>query len=194
MKNLAIVLSLFLLQACSTLNTTKGVDVKNTTIQSAVVCEGNADLPVELKGKFVEVTDDALLAKALGEPDKGGLCVAKVYQSTEKVALYRAWNSTNTNSELGQWWAAEVPKGKVSEYRSDYEICYQWSPLDVMSSCTLDEGVKVVIGTGQSAKCSDYLSYGVSSKKQVFVVNAKDAILACETFDGEFSWKSRITK
>jgi hypothetical protein len=73
-------------------------------------------------------------------------------------------------------------------YRKDYEICYQWSPIDKMSQCTLKAGTKVVIGTGQSAKCSGYLIDEVSAKKQVFIDNADEAIGPCKTFDASFDW------
>ena len=49
-----------------------------------------------------------------------------------------------------------------------------------MTSCALNVGTKVVIGAGQSAKCSDYLHYGTSSKQQVFIVHAEEAVSSCQ--------------
>jgi hypothetical protein len=71
----------------------------------------------------------------------------------------------------------------------DDEICYQWSPLDKLSGCLLRPGVDVVVGTGQSAKCSEYLSYPVSAAQQVYIKNASSAVSDCRSYDGKFSWE-----
>lgn len=164
-----------------------------TTIDDAAHqsnCVGDVNLPEALINKFEPVHDDVLLRDTLGQPNEGKLCQGKVYKSKEesKVTFFRAWNSTNPNSKLGKWWAFEKPSGKVSKYRSDYEICYQWSPLDKLVSCTLKPGVKVVVGTGQSAECSAYLSYPASPAKQIYIEDASTALMACSEFDGEFHW------
>ncbi|GGB86716.1 hypothetical protein GCM10011352_10740 [Marinobacterium zhoushanense] len=162
--------------------------------QSAPVtstCVGDTALPENLTDKFVATEDQALLDKALGAPNAGGLCQGQVYQSKAKVEipLYRAWNSTNPNSRLGNWWAFDMPTGKVATYRADYEICYQWSPLDKLETCTLQPGTKVVVGTGQSAQCSQYLSYPVSDAQQIYIEDAAETMTGCRSYDGEFSWK-----
>lgn len=154
-------------------------------------CIGTVKLADDLANKFEPITDAALLNKALGSPDKGKLCQGQVYQSQSGVpiTIYRAWNSTNPNSKLGAWWAFQIPAGEVSQYRSDYEICYQWSPIDKLVSCTLKPGTKVVVGNGQSAVCSDYLNYPVSAKQQIYIDDASLSVSNCATFNGEFSWK-----
>lgn len=154
-------------------------------------CLGDTKLPAELAGNFEPVDDEELLNKALGNPDEGKLCRGQVYQSKAEtqVAVYRAWNSTNPHSKFGGWWAFQRPEGKVSSYRADYEICYQWSPLDKLVACTLDPGVKVVVGTGQSARCSQYLTYPVSDKRQVFIESASNSVSDCLVYDGNFSWE-----
>lgn len=154
-------------------------------------CIGTTELPDALKSQFEKVQDPQLLQQALGEPEKGKLCQGQVYQSTAtaEVTLYRAWNSTNPYSQFGNWWAFEQPVGKVAQYRSDYEICYQWSPLDKLVSCTLQPGTRVVVGNGQSAYCSEYLSYPVSEKQQVFIVDAETVMSECKTYDGVFRWQ-----
>lgn len=123
-----------------------------TTSANVSVCEGTVALPSALAGKFKSVDDPKLLDYAMGEPLAGGLCQGAVYQSTEEVTIYRAWNSTNSGSQFGNWWAFNQPAGKTADYRKDYEICYQWSPLDKLVQCTLKVGSKVVVGNGQSAK------------------------------------------
>ncbi len=155
-------------------------------------CPGSTDLPMELADKFEAFEDAALLKSALGQPKKGGLCQGQVYKSKDNanVTIYRAWNSTNPNSKMGKWWAFQMPEGKVSRYRSDYEICYQWSPLDKLTHCTLKGDVKLVIGTGQSAECSQYLTYPASAEKQIYIEDASTSLSDCATYDGEFSWKA----
>ena len=155
------------------------------------VCIGSTELPAGLEGQFDKIVDTELLNETLGEADKGKLCQGQVYQSKKevKVTLFRGWNSTNPYSKMGKWWAWDKPTGSVAKYREDYEICYQWSPLDKLVSCTLEAGQKVVVGTGQSAFCSDYLSYPVSAEQQVYIANASAALSNCTELDGEFSWK-----
>jgi hypothetical protein len=177
-------------------NTTATVANKTAaTVQKtapvAEACAGDTKLPVSLQDKFVPAHDDVLLAASLGEPTKGKLCQGQVYQTKAdtQITIYRSWNSTNPGSQMGKWWAAQVPAGKSSQYRVDYEICYQWSPLDKMSQCTLKAGTKVVIGTGQSAYCSDYLSYPVSAEKQIYIEDSSSTVADCTTYDGVFDWQ-----
>lgn len=160
------------------------------TTYTPAACLGSAALPAAVAGQFDAIEDPALLQQALGEPEQGKLCQGQVYRSKAdtRVAIFRAWNSTNPNSQYGQWWAFDQPSGPVAQYRADYEICYQWSPLDKLASCTLKAGTKVVVGTGQSAKCSEYLSYPVSETQQIFIVDAADAVADCSISDGMLSW------
>ncbi len=48
---------------------------------------------------------------------------------------------------------------------------------------------KVVVGTGQSAECSDYLTYPVSDKQQIYIDDAANSLADCATFTGEFNWQ-----
>lgn len=158
--------------------------IKNTCIGTTAVTEA-------LSNQFITSDDPALLNRALGEPTQGKLCQGQVYISKQdsQITLFRAWNSTNPNSKFGNWWAFNEPSGSITKYRSDYEICYQWSPLDKLVRCTLKAGTKVVIGTGQSTQCSEYLSYPTSMTQQIYIKNAKNAFDNCEEFDGQFNWK-----
>lgn len=157
----------------------------------ATSCLGDTDLPKVLAASFDAVTAPNLLKETLGKPEQGKLCQGKVYQSKadSSVTLYRAWNSTNPNSRFGKWWAFSKPQGKVAEYRRDYEICYQWSPLDMLAVCTLKPGTKIVVGNGQSDKCSQYLTYPVSAKQQVYLIDAQSQVMHCKLYADEFNWK-----
>ena len=64
-----------------------------------------------------------------------------------------------------------------SMYRNDYEICPSWSPLDRLSVATLKEGSVVVVGTGQSATCDQYLHYEQSDHVQIFIPNISEVII-----------------
>ncbi|MGB2065778.1 MAG: hypothetical protein ACPHUL_11490 [Marinomonas gallaica] len=155
------------------------------------VCLGTAALPEHLTPFFDEVNDPALLASTLGETDQGKLCQGKVYQAkaNTEVPVYRAWNSTNPNSQFGNWWAFDQPSGLTAQYREAYEICYQWSPLDKLVSCQLSAGSKIVVGNGQSATCSEYLTYEKSPAQQVYLENASEQTLNCDVKDAVFSWR-----
>ena len=155
---------------------------------AASVCEGEPTPPPEFAAKLQAIEDPELLASAIGEPTKGMLCQGEVYEVTEAFTIYRAWNSTNPGSELGKWWAFSQPAGSVAQYREDYEICYQWSPLDKMTRCAVKAGTKIVVGNGQSAYCSEYLSYPPSAALQIYLEGADSATEQCEAFTAEFAW------
>lgn len=183
MKNISVFALILVLQGCAATTSPKSV----STTEAA--CIGSVELPSSIAASFDPVEDEALLSSSLGEPLQGNLCQGKVYQANKKVIIYRAWNSTNPNSKFGKWWAFDKPAGLIAQYREDYEICYQWSPLDKMVQCTLQAGEKVVVGTGQSAQCSQYLTYPVSAKQQVFISDSASAVLNCQEYDGVMEWK-----
>jgi hypothetical protein len=164
---------------------------EQATVTVVNACSGSSHLPADLAKKFEPTINKQLLNEALGEARQGKLCQGKVYRSNAEssIVVYRAWNSTNPESEFGKWWALKMPTGKVSTYRSDYEICYQWSPLDKLVRCRLKPGIEVVVGTGQSAECSEYLTYPISDKQQIYIENAAASVDGCVVFDGEFNWK-----
>ncbi|EPP4294759.1 hypothetical protein [Vibrio navarrensis] len=152
-------------------------------------CIGSTTIDGELSSQFNPIQDTSLLSQAIGEPLQGKLCQGAVYESTQEVTIYRAWNSTNPNSQLGQWWSFQLPSGYTADYRKNFEICYQWSPLDKLAKCTLKAGAKVVVGNGQSAKCSEYLSYPVSAAQQVFISDAASSVQDCQIYDSVIAWE-----
>jgi hypothetical protein len=166
------------------------VPVVISTPMSKAECAGDMELPVEFSRKFTAVSEPELLAKSIGDVNEGRLCQGQVYvaKKNTQILLFRAWNSTNPASKLGELWALKSPRGQIAEYRSDYQICYQSSPLDKLTLCSLKAGAKVVIGTGQSAGCSDYLEYPTSEKKQVYLANADIDLFDCTSYNAEFNW------
>ncbi|MFM2484325.1 hypothetical protein [Celerinatantimonas yamalensis] len=184
MKRILLGAFFIVLPGCSSYLTEKA----NVTAPN---CLGHIDLPQALVAQFEPIANEALLSQALGKPQQGKLCQGRVYQSKKNahVTIYRAWNSTNPSSKFGQWWSFFMPSGPISQYREDYEICYQWSPLDKMVKCTLKPNTMVVVGNGQSAQCSKYLSYAASAKVQVYIASASSAIEHCTEYDGVMSWK-----
>jgi len=179
------IICLFSLYSCSSSPASKAVN------NSPQKCLGSSNLSEILKISFLITEDEKLLSGSIGAPDKGKLCQGQVYKSKEdsKITIFRVWNSTNPNSKLGKWWAFHKPSGKISNYRSEYEICPEWSPLDKLVSCTLKPGATVVVGTGQSAECSEYLTYPTSDKQQIYINDASLSVENCTLLDGEFSWK-----
>ena len=169
--------------------------IPTATAISAAECAGDMELPVELSRKFTAVSDPELLAQSIGEANEGKLCQGQVYVAKQntQVMLFRGWNASNPASEFGEWWALKSPRGQIAQYRRDYQICYQWSPLDKMTLCSLKAGAKVVIGTGQSATCSSYLDYPSSAKKQVYLANANADLFDCSSYNAEFNWTPIIS-
>jgi hypothetical protein len=171
-------------------------DNSNDDVVTQSACEGNTQLPAELIGKFDAVTDPELLARAIGEPEKGGLCEGQVYvaKAGETSVVYRSWNSRNDYTKFGSWWAPTLPLGSERTYREDFNICYTWSPLDKLVKCELKAGTKVVVGPGQSAICPPINEYPKtyiippSAKKQVYIENAQETTTNCVVFNSEFNW------
>ena len=191
MKILTLPVIFLTLSGCALQQANTEISSEPAEISAVPECVGSTDIPAAFADNFEAVTDAALLTDSLGEPTKGKLCQGEVYESKPNadIVIYRAWNSTNPGSKLGSWWALYEPAGAVADYREDYEICYQWSPLDKMVRCTLKAGTKVVVGNGQSAFCSAYLTYPVSESQQVYIQDAANAVENCTTFTAEFSWK-----
>ncbi|VFQ45298.1 hypothetical protein [Desulfoluna butyratoxydans] len=185
MKKTLLLLSVLFAFGCSSMD--------NKTVTTALTpdCLGDTEIPAAFKDQFKAAEDSVLLDLALGAPDKGKLCWGQVYVAKENsdVTIYRAWNSTNPHSKMGQWWSFSKPTGLVSAYRSGCEICYQWSPLDKLVVGRLKPGTKIVVGTGQSAKCSEYLTYPVSDEKQVFIKDADTSVETTSDYDLVFKWR-----
>lgn len=120
---------------------------------------------------LVESSDATLLASAIGAPEAGKLCKGKVFVAEKAVTVYRVWDSAKSYTLYGGWWALDLPKGPRDEYRVKNDICPEWSPLNIMSSCTIKVGAKVVIGPGQSAKCADGSVIPASATNQVYIPN-----------------------
>lgn len=154
-------------------------------------CPVPASLSSTVSAQLRPISDAELLAKATGTANAGKLCTGQVFeaQTDSAITLFRAWNSSNPNSRLGQWWAFTPPSGKIADFRKEYGVCYQWSPLDKLSQCKLKPGSKLVIGAGQSVTCSEYLNYPASPTIQVFIENATEAVSDCQDFSAEFNWK-----
>jgi len=135
-----------------------------------------------------EVSDDALLAEALGASGKGGVCAGKVFVVQQELRVYRLWDSSRAYSVYGRWWSLTRPAGSRDAYRADYAICPAWSALDRLTSCTIRPGTLIVIGPTQSAAC-DTGAYPKSAKNQVYVRNdaAKGQLLVTDCRD-EGSW------
>lgn len=187
---LTIIPAALLVSGCA-IQTTEQPSTSAMAANEADHCLGSTDLPTNLAPYFEAVDDPQLLASTIGELDKGMLCQGKVYQAKEdtEVPVYRAWNSTNPNSQYGNWWAFQQPKGLTANYREDYEICYQWSPLDKLASCKLRAGSTIVVGNGQSAICSQYLTYDKSAAQQVYIQDSEQDTLFCDVKDAAFSWQ-----
>ncbi len=143
--------------------------------EAAAGCPGAIAASKELS----EISDASVLASALGKPGEGKLCRAKVFQVSADVRVYRVWDGSKPTSRLGRWWSLTEPKGPVDEYRKANAICKAWSALDRVVACKLKVGAKVVVGSGQSAKCDDGVEYGASPVNQLFVPDGAASLSDC---------------
>ncbi|MDD5298399.1 MAG: hypothetical protein PHU46_15965 [Rhodocyclaceae bacterium] len=138
-------------------------------------------LPPQLSGKAqVLMAGDpdygrAAVGSAVKPAGRGGVSAAIVVRITEDIPVYRMWNGPgkkdargNTN-RLGGWWSYDPPRGPVSRYRSDYEICLTWNELAWVATCTLKTGAVVAIGPGQSVSAE---TCGDATGKENYPANA----------------------
>ena len=139
-----------------------------------------APLPTECVGSIeppyglTPISNPALLAKAVQEPSKGGLCMGAVFQVTQPLTVYRVWDSGRPGGEYGIWWSFYPPAGPRDIYRIKNEICPSWSRLDRVTQCRLKIGSEIVIGPGQSVQCDKRdgdVGYPQSVDIQVYVPN-----------------------
>lgn len=137
---------------------------------------------------MVLAEDDALLASAIGAPGKSKLCKGKVFVAEKPVTVYRVWDSAKSYTLYGNWWSFSLPKGPRNKYQVDNDICPEWSPLNIMSSCTIKVGTKVVVGPSQSAQCTASL-LPASAVNQVYIPNdSRNNLLYVETCTSGAIW------
>lgn len=137
-----------------------------------VACVGQIDAP---PSGAVPVTDpavvDPLLERALGESERGSLCMGQVFEARSSITVYRVWNSEKDYTELGTWWSFAPPGESRESYREANAVCEEWSRLDRLVVCELKIGARFVIGPGQSAACETGPSYPKSATNQVYIPN-----------------------
>lgn len=100
-----ILLAASLLAGCSTLPSstppepTQTVTTARTTDQTTE-CVGSIQAPaVGLEA----ISDPELLQSALGQPDKGQLCMGQVFVATAPVTVYRVWDQAKSYTLYGRW-------------------------------------------------------------------------------------------
>ncbi|WP_338845398.1 hypothetical protein V8J88_16935 [Massilia sp. W12] len=152
---------------------------------AAQECVGDVITP---PAGMVPATDDALLASAIGAPGKGALCKGKVFVAEKPVTVYRVWDKDKAYTVYGRWWSFDKPVGPREEYAKKNDICPEWSPLNIMSSCTIKVGTKVVVGPGQSATCTSG-TLPASAVNQVYIPNdSRNIILFVENCTPGTPW------
>ncbi len=148
----------------------------------------SAQFRLQLPG-LKAISDPELLQSALGQPDKGQLCMGQVFVATAAVKVYRVWDQSKSYTLYGRWWSFMRPEGPTEQYREANAICPNWSVLNQMSSCTLKVGSKIVVGPGQSADCGDGLVYPKSAVNQVYINNdSRNNVLWVENCDAGSNW------
>lgn len=162
-------LPLLLLGACSTLPPSPDLSsTPHSTLPPTSHCAGTIAAPPP---GIIPTDDPALLQLAVGEPNQGKLCTGQVLIANKAVLVYRVWDQARPGSLYGSWWSFQQPTGDREQYRIDNAICPEWSALDVVSVCLIKIGSKLVIGPGQSARCSDELTYPPSTVNQIYLPN-----------------------
>lgn len=164
LRTAALVLSLVIAGCASLPGPDRAADVGI----DGIACVGSVvgDVP-----GLREAGDSALLGNAQLQTGKGGVCSARVFSVTAPVVLYRVFDAGNPRSKFGSWWSLQRPTGSREQYRAANAICKEWSALDRMVSCEVRPGSQIVVGTTQSAVCSDGTTYPKTDTNQVYVAN-----------------------
>ncbi|AOT10406.1 hypothetical protein [Pseudoalteromonas luteoviolacea] len=170
-----------------------GCNTTSLTSESSALETANNDCigKVEQHTGLVPLQDEKLPSGVVMPQQLGGLCKGQVFVTTQEITIWRAWNSEYRGSKLGKWWTFDKPRGSISQYRRDNVICPSYSPLDMLVSCKIKVGTHVVVGPGQSAKCSDYFSYPASPTNQIYLAEASNTTLECQSYKGQFSWRKQ---
>lgn len=163
-------LFLWLAASCTATTSTTGTTVPTTpptTPPSAPQCVGSISDPPN----FTPTGNTELLAQTIGQPLQGKLCMGRTYTTLQPITVYRLWNRSRPYTQHGVWWSLERPTGTIESLRERLEICREWSPLDVLSECTLRAQTPVVYGIGQSARCEGGITYPPSAEMQLYIPN-----------------------
>jgi hypothetical protein len=168
----------------------------HAAIGGTVTCP---DLPVD---SFItdqkigtDVTDqhEDLKAEALGDPDKGGLCNAKVFRLDKPYTVFRAYGGSA--GLIGRWWGWTPPyydNGTKTNYPERYNMCPEWgNTMSDVASCHVNAGTLIVVGPGQGVKC-DSIEYKQSTVNQVYIPDVGEYInptTDCSTPGTPNSWK-----
>lgn len=122
--------------------------------------------------------DEPAPSFAIGAPGKGSLCEGKVFSVKVPVTVYRVFTADFQTAKkagpTGAYWTLEMPSGSKDNYRTNYEICAEWNDLDMLNTCKVNVGAKVVIGPGQSADCDSGTKYPPSASNQVLIIKEQD--------------------
>jgi hypothetical protein len=181
-----ILLLASLLTGCSTLPSSTSPQANSSVAAQSNHCVGTIQAP---SPGLKAISDPELLQSALGQPDKGQLCMGQVFIATAAVKVYRVWDQSKSYTLNGRWWSFMRPEGPTEQYREANAICPNWSVLNQMSSCTLKVGSKIVVGPGQSADCGDALVYPKSAVNQVYINNdSRNNVLWVENCDAGSNW------
>lgn len=187
-----ILLAASMLAGCSSLSLSTPPLTKSPETTAAVTtvkatdCVGTIQVPT---AGLEATSDPELLQSALGQPEKGQLCMGQVFVATAPVKVYRVWDQAKSYTLYGRWWSFNLPQGPTEQYREANAICPNWSVLNQMSSCTLKVGSKIVVGPGQSADCGDGLVYPKSAVNQVYINNdSRNNVLWVENCDAGSNW------
>ena len=182
LRTTALVLS-FAISGCANLANYSGSGLQGIDGEA---CAGSVATSVP---GLVEAGNPTLLAKAQFQSGKGGVCLAKVFSATTPVVLYRVFDASNPYSRFGSWWSLKRPSGSRDDYRVAFAICREWSSLDRLISCEVRPGTQIVVGTTQSAECSDGSTYAKTAENQVFVANdGRAGILHVGACSDDVSW------
>ena len=148
-------------------------------------CVGEISAPPE---GLVKMLDETLLDSALGRSGEGKLCAGKVFLATGSVKVYRVWDGAKPYTSRGSWWSFARPLGPRDAYQKANAICPEWSALDRVSVCDLKTEAEIVVGVGQSARCSNMV-LEKSGNNQVFIPNnARENKIFVENCDDGASW------
>ncbi len=133
-----------------------------TVHQASAQCVGTVQAPAGARR-----LDELVPFYRIGAPGKGNLCMGQVFEAERPIELYRVYDGEKA-PRRGSYWALEAPGGTRQQYRVDNAICESFNRLTRLTVCTIQPGVRFIVGPGQNIQCEESgESYPASAVNQV---------------------------
>uniref|UniRef100_A0A7S1D8F3 Uncharacterized protein n=1 Tax=Cyclophora tenuis TaxID=216820 RepID=A0A7S1D8F3_CYCTE len=90
----------------------------------------------------------------LKRPGEGGFREGAPVRFLEQRSVYRIYDAIVAR-QCGRWWNLDAPQNTTMSYYQEFAVCPEWNKATWMVKCNVPVDFIALVGTGQSADCSD---------------------------------------